>query len=105
MAGEAGVRTVITRMEGRIEDWKAGRFPGLAHRPGEFRSGMEWPADGFVEHRLIKLRSLLGRREWGPVFWSARRTVRNEVSIGPLFKPSVLGRQHRHPFARMALTR
>jgi hypothetical protein len=27
MAGEAGVRAVITRMEGRIEDWKAGRFP------------------------------------------------------------------------------
>lgn len=27
MAGEAGARAVITRMEGRIEDWKAGRFP------------------------------------------------------------------------------
>jgi hypothetical protein len=34
MAGEAGVRAVITRMEGRIEDWKAGRFPardGMTH--------------------------------------------------------------------------
>jgi hypothetical protein len=34
MAGEAGVRAVMTRMEGRIEDWKAGRFPtpdGLSH--------------------------------------------------------------------------
>jgi hypothetical protein len=27
MAGEAGVRAVMTRMEDRIEDWKAGRFP------------------------------------------------------------------------------
>lgn len=27
MVGEEGVRAVITRMEGRIEDWKAGRFP------------------------------------------------------------------------------
>jgi hypothetical protein len=27
LAGEEGVRAVITRMEGRIEDWKAGRFP------------------------------------------------------------------------------
>jgi hypothetical protein len=27
LAGEAGARAVITRMEGRIEDWKAGRFP------------------------------------------------------------------------------
>ena len=34
MAGEAGVRAVIARMESRIEDWKAGRFPtpdGLSH--------------------------------------------------------------------------
>jgi hypothetical protein len=34
MAGEAGVRAVITPMERRIEDWKAGRFPtpdGLSH--------------------------------------------------------------------------
>ena len=27
MAGEAGARAVITRLEGRIEDWKAGTFP------------------------------------------------------------------------------
>jgi hypothetical protein len=26
-AGEAGMRAVITRLEGRIDDWKAGRFP------------------------------------------------------------------------------
>jgi hypothetical protein len=26
-AGEAGVRAVMTRMESRIEDWKAERFP------------------------------------------------------------------------------
>jgi hypothetical protein len=26
MAGEAGVRAVMTRMESRIEDWKAGNF-------------------------------------------------------------------------------
>jgi hypothetical protein len=34
MAGEAGVRAVITRMESRIDDWKAGKFPapdGLSH--------------------------------------------------------------------------
>jgi hypothetical protein len=27
MAGEEGARAVITRLEGRIEDWKAGIFP------------------------------------------------------------------------------
>jgi hypothetical protein len=27
MAGEPGARAVIARIEGRIEDWKAGRFP------------------------------------------------------------------------------
>ena len=27
MAGEAGVCAVMTRMESRIEDWTAGRFP------------------------------------------------------------------------------
>jgi hypothetical protein len=32
MAGENGVRAVITRMEGRIEDWKAGRFPDRSGR-------------------------------------------------------------------------
>jgi hypothetical protein len=34
MAGEAGVRAMMSRMENRIEDWKAGRFPtpdGLSH--------------------------------------------------------------------------
>jgi hypothetical protein len=34
MGGEEGVRAVITRMEGRIEDWRAGRFPaqtGVTH--------------------------------------------------------------------------
>jgi hypothetical protein len=27
MAGEEGVRAVITRLDGRIEDWKAAIFP------------------------------------------------------------------------------
>jgi hypothetical protein len=27
MAGEPGARAVITRIEGRINDWKAGTFP------------------------------------------------------------------------------
>ena len=27
MAGEEGARAALTRIEGRIEDWKAGRFP------------------------------------------------------------------------------
>jgi 2-keto-3-deoxy-L-rhamnonate aldolase RhmA len=31
MAGEVGARAVITRIEGRIEDWKAGRFPSPAN--------------------------------------------------------------------------
>jgi len=31
MAGEDGMRAVITRLEGRIDDWKAGRFPAPDH--------------------------------------------------------------------------
>jgi hypothetical protein len=31
MAGEPSARAAITRIEGRIEDWKAGRFPDRSH--------------------------------------------------------------------------
>jgi hypothetical protein len=35
---EPGARAIITRIDGRIEDWKAGRFPGPTASPESRKS-------------------------------------------------------------------
>jgi polyisoprenoid-binding protein YceI len=42
MAGDVEARAVITRIEGRIEDWKAGRFPSPANPQSCSSSAMAW---------------------------------------------------------------